>query len=220
MFKSLSVILISLLSFFGFNTTSKPSHFVYVEETSDQTITTTWDVIKKGNSLVITGINDLNTTTLKTDLKYGQKEYKYFTKNGSTNYEIKRYNSDLIAKGKYDNKEMDETHNISHDLWIQQLGFGLIEFAKSSKKKLQFHVINPQDFSINKLVATKQKPSYLTINDKTYEAQKIKITLTGIGSLFWEAEIWYDTKDNSYLKYVGNKGPNTPTTTVTLQSME
>jgi hypothetical protein len=220
MFKSLSVVLISFLSFFGFNTTSKPSHFVYIEETSGQTITTTWDVIKKDENLVITGINDLNTTTLKTDLKYGQKEYKYFTKNGSTNYEIMKNNSNIIAKGKYDNKVMDETHNISNEIWIQQLGFGLIEFAKSSKKKLQFHVINPQDFSINKLVATKQKPSSLTINDKTYEAQKIKITLTGIGSLFWEAEIWYDTKDNIYLKYAGNKGPNTPTTTVTLQSMK
>ena len=66
------------------------------------------------------------------------------------------------------------------------------------------------------MIATKDYVEDLSINGKSYKAQKLKITLQGFKKRFWKAEVWYDLQTLELLRYKANEGPGTPITEINL----
>jgi len=215
----LSIISFLNLSFLDFS--KSKMKYVYTEETNGTKTKTTWKLKGKENQINIEGNNQYEKISIETDKNFNLSKFKYINKSKKTDYTIERENNSLLCSGIVNNKKIsDKKNNIGSYAWIQQFGFGLKKFSLSNENKYIFYSVNPNNFSVNKLQAKKQKIENLTINNKNYSAQKISLSLTGFKSLFWTAKIWFDTKDGTMLMYKGNEGPNTPTTTVIFESKE
>ena len=210
-----------LCIFFSFNikdvlTSTKTT--LYAEETDGKTIETISKETKKRQSIQVEEKNEKETVTFTCTTSYIIKQYSLENTSEDSNYSYSRTDGTIHCGGKVKGKTMEKTLQIGRNKWIQNFGYGLRPFMKSSAKKWYFSSINPNDFSLVSMVAIKENIEELTLDGTTYQAQKIKITLTGMKSMFWDAEIWFDTKTFISLKYVGNEGPSTPTTTITYKA--
>ena len=205
-----------VLSIASFLTLSSKKTYTYDEIVNNKNTSSTWTVENKKQQLIIVGKSKKNTTTITTNQNYSFQKYQYISSDKKTNYTISKKNGALHCEGIVNGKKQRKTHNIGNTAWIQQFSFGLYPLASSSKKELRFYSVNPKDFSINKLIATKKGTENLYIKDKKYSSQKMLITLPGFKGLFWEAYIWFNAKTHEFLKYKGDEGPNTPTTTILL----
>ncbi|GAB5412127.1 MAG: hypothetical protein ChlgKO_12410 [Chlamydiales bacterium] len=192
----------------------------YNEEIKGHNTLTEWFTEEKEEGITLQGISSRTNFTLNCDSNYIMNQVTYLSKleDAHEQYSCKRDGSTLYVKRLSNDKEVVKEYNIGKTAWIQEFNFGLRPFIKSGLSSYRFCIINPADLSLNKMVAKKQHIELLSVNNETYHAQKVKITLQGPRALFWTAYAWFDTATGSMIKYTGNKGPKTPTSTVTLNN--
>lgn len=173
----------------------------------------TWKVSQEKKQLQIVGSATAEETTLLGSPDFVFSTFTY--KGPVAEYTIEKTENVLTVKGVNEKGDRSlKTYNIGNEPWVQQFWYGLKPFLESSKKEYKFSIINPEDFSHVRMVAYKQKVVPLTIDNKTYDAQFVKVTLQGFQGMFWSAKVWYDARDHSFLKYEATKGPKTPLTTI------
>ncbi len=189
---------------------------------SDQTITyqssleglsthTIWVVSETLKQIEISGQNRGNE--IKLEYSQGFDLLHYFEKDSKNPpLEIHREGDVLSVKNNTKSKKL----KLGTFPWIQEFKFGFQPFLKSSDKELSFSIVYSKDNTLHDMVATKEKIEKVTTHDKTYEAQKLKITLKGFKKNFWKAEAWFDVQTNLMVKYRSNEGPGTPYVEVTL----
>ena len=174
--------------------------------------------VKKGKEDFLVEIEgkDLKTTLVATN-PFALKSY--ITKKKEDFFEFVLDGSIIKAKGSIQGSALSAEFKVTKkNPWIQEFDFGLRPLLASSKNSLNFQLINPKNFKIHKMVAKKVQKETLKIGTSSYDAQLIEISLQGFKSMFWKAQIWYDTKSYDLLQYKANEGPNTPLTIVTLVS--
>jgi hypothetical protein len=219
-FKKLSLLLIFIIccSFFNLNSLFTKKTYEFTEETDGKKVNTSWTIKEKSKDIVIVGVNDNEIVKLEYK-KDSHHLYKYTvtTHDNKTNFTITKDCQKLIIKGKTGGEKKENTVDIGSQIWIQQFQFGLKPFAKSDNSEEKFIIVNPKDFSTNELIAKKEDIETITVNKKEYKSQKLKITLPGFKGMFWTAHIWFNIENQDFLKYVGNDGPNTSTTTITFK---
>jgi hypothetical protein len=203
---------IYFLSIFSLNS----QHYTYKTKTEDLVQETSWVFTTTKDLLNVEGTNADEKIFLEYAENHVLAKYRYENEKQKTNFTITRKNQELIAEGSVKGKKLFERHEIKNDRWMQQLGFDLEPFVKSSEKTCYFFTVNPNDFSLQKLMATKQEIEKISIEGKSYEAQKILLNVAGWKKMFWQAEIWFDKESHLFLSYKGNEGPNTPTSTTSL----
>lgn len=119
----------------------------------------------------------------------------------------------LVVKGKFKGKEYAKEFKIDPLPWYQLPDVSLADFVRSDAEKTEFWIIEPINIKCYKMMATKEKTEYLTVNDQEVEAVKIKVSV----SIFWSAYYWYRKSDGLYLRYEGVRGgPGTPKSIVEL----
>ena len=192
----------------------------YNEEIKGNNTLTEWFTEEKEESITLQGISSRTNFTLTCNSDYIMNQVTYLSKLADTHeqYSCKRIGNTLHVKRLSDGKEVVKEYNIGKTAWIQEFNFGLRPFIKSGLSTYKFCIINPSDLTLNKMIAKKQQVKLLTVNNETYRVQKVKITLQGPRALFWTAYAWYDITTGNMIKYTGNKGPKTPTSTVTLKN--
>lgn len=193
--------------------------YIYEETTAGKVSTITWYVKEEKKEITFLGEDDFSTTILKGSKDYDFTRFYYKDKNTPTEYFLSLEGKDLLVDGKIDDTPISKKHKIKL-AWIQQFGFGFKNFALSKVPMIKFCLINPQNFSLQNMVATKKGIENLTVNDQNYEAIKLVATLPGLKSIFWKATLWFDSKTGDLLKYTANKGPKTPMTTIVLKSIK
>lgn len=192
--------------------------WTYQETVEGKSVNTEWFVEKEGDALHLKGVSPKSTIDINCTPDYVLEKMKYVSKKGKTpkEYVCQRTNNRLVVEAKEENSVDEKRYSIGNSPWIQEFGFGLRPFMASSSAIYKFCIINPKDLTLNHMVARKEKIETLEVNGKNYKAQKIKITLQGYKKVFWTAYAWFDVETNNLVLYRGNKGPNTPTTTITL----
>lgn len=176
----------------------------------------TWEIDKKQNKLFLKCHEDIGLTSLECSANFEDiSSYSFLSVDKKYSYALDLKGKDLALVKKLKNKTQKNNFKISSP-WIQQFGFGLVPFIKSAKKKIHFCLINTDKNDLVDMIATKDEIAPLKIRDKTYQAQKTTVTLTGFKSMFWKAEIWFDKENADMLKYKADNGPATPVTTLIL----
>lgn len=189
----------------------------YEKISSKGTQTITYSVTKDKNEFVVDIEGKEQKTTLIADNPFVLK--KYISQKNKDSFEFLQEGSVIRAKGTIQGESLSAEFKVSKkNPWIQEFDFGLRPLLASSKTHLNFQLINPKNFKMHKMVANKERQETLKLGDSTYEATLVEITLQGFKSMFWKAQIWYDSKTHDLLQYKANEGPNTPVTTVTLIS--
>ncbi|NGX62910.1 MAG: hypothetical protein KR126chlam6_00312 [Candidatus Anoxychlamydiales bacterium] len=191
--------------------------FVYVETTLGKKTSSFWLIKKKKDDFIMTKTNDEGITNIHYSPKYRLRTFNYESATNNSNYEFSIEEKKLSLSGKTNGKTLSRNYTI-YSKWVQDFNFGLRSFLKSKKQKYFFVIINPDDFSIHEMIATKEGIQKVRIDDTTYNTQKIEVTLPGFKSLFWKAEIYYDLETFDLVKYRANEGPGTPMNTTVLDS--
>jgi len=194
--------------------------WVYKEVVDGNAVQTEWFSKPLDNMIELEGISPKTKTQITCSNDYIINKITYESHKGKTpkEYSCKRDGSALKISSHSEDHQIEKIYQIGKSAWIQEFGFGLRPFVQSGYKSYKFCIINPKDYSLNQMVAKKERVELIDVNDKTYKAQKVKITLQGFKSLFWTAYAWFDTASGDLLMYRGNKGPNTPTSVITLSS--
>lgn len=192
--------------------------FVYDKVTGTTKTTTTYTITKDDTLITIDSSNkDQKTQALSSPShKLTSFSCTYTKNNDHSLFTLK--NGIITAEGVIKGESMQETHQIKDSLWVQEFEFGLYPFLISDKTSWSFSIIHPKNFKIHKMIAKKHGKETITIDNKPYKTLVVHITLPGFKSMFWKAELWYDTATNNLLMYKSNEGPNTPSVSITLAS--
>lgn len=120
--------------------------------------------------------------------------------------------------GRNEGRQVDETFRLEDaDPWVQSIERSLEPFVLSSRDRMQFWTIQPGDLTLRKLQAVRRGRSTIDVDGERVEAWEIRISLPGIGSMFWSATYWYRVTDGQFVRYEGVRGwPGTPRTVVEL----
>lgn len=191
---------------------------VYNKVSGSGQLTTTYTVDKTTDLYNIEVVNKDQTTEIKGSIPYQLISMSFKSKKNTDYYTFTLKDSVLTADGQIKGQKLHETYKIGKTPWIQEFDFGLLPLLTSTKKSLNFELLHPKNFKIHKMVAKKQGIETITIEGKTYQAEEVHITLQGFKSMFWKAQLWYDSKTHDLLMYKANEGPHTPTTTISLIS--
>ena len=143
-----------------------------------------------------------------------EKEHHDFT--------AQRVGNQIKIWGIFQGEPVEKTVDIDERLWYNKLDHGLSAFAASDQLELSFWVLKlVSDLDPLKMQAKKTGTESLTIDGKTYDAVKVKLTIDNIMlSKLWSAELWYRTSDGLFLRYEGaNCGPGTPIFIVDLDDL-
>lgn len=213
------VLLLGILSSFSNIDFFSKRTYVYKDITGKISSKTTWLIKKKSENFVM----DKNAEDGRTNLIYSDKfllkEFSYKSLDTKLDFTITLDNKVLTAHGVSRGNKINKKLGIDYD-WIQDFNFGLRNFLESKYTQKRFVIFRSKDFSTIDMLAFKKGIEKLIINNVTYNAQKVEITLTGFKSRFWKAHIWYDLKNFDLLKYQANEGPGTPLTTISLFSKD
>jgi len=192
--------------------------YIYKNQTGNKTFKTKWIITNKKDNFIIKKTNSIGITDMIYSMDFILQQLTYKSDIENIHYLFTKEGNKLIAKGKYKGQSNMKTYSTASILWIQEFNYGLKQFLQSNKNELKFFIINPKNFSKNIMIATKESKQKLKVGKETYDALKLKVTLTGFKSMFWKAEIWYDLKTYNLIKYKANEGPGTPMNIITLES--
>ena len=215
--------LIALALFLSFSpikgqTSDKQMVYVYKKEVNQYSSQSTWTLTKEGDELHIQGKSAKGSTTIISSLDRQTKQFIFKSAHRGDDYTIYRSGSELIASGTARGKEIKKRYRLGSKLWLQEFDFSLKPFILSNQREIKFCIIHPKKLSKHNMAAKKQRIEQLSLNNSTYEALKVKISLTGFKGMFWSAQAWFDTRSGDLLQYIANEGPNTPTGIITLLS--
>jgi len=169
-----------------------------------------WTITDKNNSFIVKSSSD-SKSSCQLELDQNYHLIRFEELDPSEDYELIAYrqNNQLIAKVKIGKESFSQTYTIDDQRWVQEFAFGFKEFLSSEKKNMRFQILHPKDLSMYELIIIKEEEENLSIDDKTYQAQKVKITLPGFRGRFWKAQAWYDVTSFELLRYKANEGPGT-----------
>ena len=189
----------------------------YESNTSNKTVSTHWSITEQGQALAIIGLSsDKSSTTLTTQLNYSLDAFEQ--KDPGKEYELsaKREGGLLSVTGLVKQVKKTKNYQIDDKPWIQEFAFGFKDFLSSTDREYKFEILQPQSLDLHDMIATKEEIEEVRIDDKVYQAQKLKITLQGFRKRFWKAEAWYDVETKNLVRYKANEGPGTPITDMIL----
>lgn len=193
---------------------------VYNKVTGSNHVTTTWTIDEKNNEYIIQGVNKNQVVDMRADIPYRLTHFEYQSKKNSDHYNIRLVNRKLEAKGEKKGEKISATHNIGSTPWIQDFEFGLKPFIKSKNKSINFVIVSPSNFKVHKMVARKKEMQTITVDGKERKTLYVKMTLAGFKKMFWKAQLWFDADSGDLIMYKANEGPHTPTTVITLASID
>ena len=177
--------------------------------TLNKTLTTTNDTI------TVLVSNNIETITTKMDKSYNAIETKWVCPSKFANIHAKREDNNIIFTGTHNNNEVSFTTTIDNDAWHQNIETGLKHFIKSKNTRHLFWAIRPKDLKLIKFMVTKVKEEPITVQGKTVNALNVRMQLTGLMALLWNAHYWFNPETGEFYKFEGANGPpGTPPTTI------
>ncbi len=196
--------------------------YIYNKDMEGRVSKTTWtlDLNNTDDMLYITGESLTGKTIVVATPERITKSFTYGMKNQSNTYSVFRDGPYLIATQEINGEKSVQEFHIGNNTWVQEFDFCFKPFIHSDQRSFKFSIVHPKKMSLHSMVATKQRYEMLEIHGKTYEAIRVKLTLTGFKKMFWHADLWFDPQAGDLLKYMANEGPNTPLSTITLFSKQ
>ncbi len=209
-----SVCVACFCTFASFGYTSQ--NFIYESSTEGKdSQSVDWSLKEESDKIEIKGKNRGNVVEFEYSPSFSLLHY-IETNSSTLLFDIVQKGSELFVKNNGKTKNL----RLGKLPWIQEFKFGFRPFLEKSEKELSFNIVYSKDNSLHEMVATKEAIETLHVKGKTYETQKLKITLKGFKKRFWKAEAWYDLKTLMLVKYKSNEGPGTPFVEVSLLDLQ
>ena len=180
------------------------------------------------NSYKISSGEDVNYSTFSISEKGSQilytynheteEQINYYDQNGVTqifthkdslnniDYSAVKDGKRIILKGNSGEKNINKTIKIDDNPWKQSMSYSLSEFALGKEEKITFWIVRLDKLKGAKIQAKKIEKEDIQVNEKQYNAVKVKISAPGLLSNFWHGNYWFRCSDGLFLKYEGLNG--------------
>ncbi|MGM0640996.1 MAG: hypothetical protein ACQESN_06195 [Thermotogota bacterium] len=202
--KKLSMIFISLIIFSNFFAQefykNGINEITYKEKYNNYTNTSKLKIISH-SPLKVSWKSKNDSTIVELDENLNTKKMTYISKN--INLELVKKERIIYLEGTYEGEKIKKQLIIDGDHWYQLFVFSFTDFVFSDDKSRNYWVFNPFDISMNEMKVKKIEKDFITINGKKIESYYLNTRLTGLMSIFWKGEYWYNSKNGMYLKYDG-----------------
>ncbi len=185
----------------------------YLERTDTLSVKTSWQLEK--DHIILTCTRAGETHTYQCDSLGATLQWEL--KNSGTNTDIvaRREKKSILIKGTFKSESIDKKISIDDAPWYQPMSFSLTSFIKSDKSSGEFWSLRPTDLLAFKMKAEKKEVQFIELQGKEVEVQKVKVSLTGLRSMFWHGYYWLRKADGLFMKYEGVNGPpGTPKTII------
>lgn len=144
-------------------------------------------------------VNDV--TVIETDKNLNTVKMSF--KSEDINLELIRKDRVIELTGKSEGKDIKKEMVIDGEPWYQLFVFSFTEFIFSEDDTRFYWVFNPFDLSMNKMKVSKEEQEKINLNGKIYDTHLLNTRLTGLMSVFWKGEYWFNSENGMYLKYDG-----------------
>jgi hypothetical protein len=117
---------------------------------------------------------------------------------------------DIILSGTFQGKKVAKKFPAAGAPWNQLFQMGLGPFAFSRRASMQFRSIGtqgPGELKIGKFSVTRKDDETIDLAGKTVTAVHLRISLSGLLSIFWHGDYWYRPGDGRFLRYRGKNRP-------------
>jgi hypothetical protein len=119
----------------------------------------------------------------------------------------------IILSGTLRGKKVDKKFAAAGPPWNQLFQMGLGPFVLAGDKKYQFRSIGtqgPGEMKIGKFTVTRQDDERITLGGQEVSAVHLRISLSGLLSIFWHGDYWFRKSDGRFLHYRGKNRPGGP----------
>lgn len=147
--------------------------------------------------------------------------WNYDDPHRKTNVTAARKGNRIYLSGMHRGNPIEKTFKIDELPWNQTFNIGLEHFALGPEKSMKFWSIGtsgPGNMKITTFKVKKKKIEIITVNGKAVEALHMRMSLTGLLSIFWSGSYWYRKNDGRFVRYQGKGGPGTGVTIMELRS--
>lgn len=134
--------------------------------------------------------------------------WKFTHKDDSRNidYSAVKDGENIKLYGKTGKIFLDNSLSIDKAPWKQSMSYSLSQFSVSELEQTEFWIVRLDNFKTEKMCAKKDGTEKISIGNKQYDTNKIKITASGLRSAFWQGHYWFRSSDSLFLKYEGLNG--------------
>jgi hypothetical protein len=127
--------------------------------------------------------------------------------------DAKLLGEDIVLSGTFRGKKVEKKFSAAGPPWNQLFQVGLAPFALAKEKKFQFRSIGtqgPGELKIGKFTVTRKDDETINLGGKEVTAVHLRIALSGLLSIFWHGDYWYQKNDGRFLRYRGVNKPGGP----------
>jgi hypothetical protein len=120
---------------------------------------------------------------------------------------------DIVLSGSFQGKKVEKRFDADGAPWNQLFQMGLGLFALSGRGKMQFRSIGtegPGELKIGKMTVTRQDDEAIALHGEKVVAVHLRISLSGLLSIFWHGDYWYRRSDGRFLRYRGKNRSGGP----------
>jgi hypothetical protein len=199
------IIIICIIAFYlflGYDGLFPQKTYTYDKIVDNQHNKITYIVESHAKSIIIKCKTKEATTTSEKTNELLLKTCSFKSRIDDSSYQFQRNNDTIAAEAIVNGKFMKKQYAINNALWVQDFAFDLQPFIMNAKEnKIHFYSINPQNLSLDKMIAKKESIEKIHINDKDYDAQKISLSYAGLKSMLWHATAWFDTANSKLIMY-------------------
>jgi hypothetical protein len=112
----------------------------------------------------------------------------------------------IVLTGSSQGKKVDKRFDATGAPWNQLFQMGLGPFVMSGRKEMTFRSIGtqgPGELKIGKMSVTRRGEEEVEINGQKVAVIHVRISLSGLLSIFWHGDYWYRKSDGLFLRYRG-----------------
>jgi hypothetical protein len=119
----------------------------------------------------------------------------------------------IVLTGHAKGKKVAREFSGAGPAWNQLFQMGLGTFVESGGESFQFRSIGtqgPGEMKIGKFTVTREGTEKIVLSGKELGAIHLRISLSGLLSIFWHGDYWYRPLDGRFLRYRGRNRPGGP----------
>lgn len=187
------------------------------ERTGDEVVYLESSEEQSGSGLLLRSESDRGDVhEVRVDGDLHTQQWHYISSENQVDYTARLRGDEIVIEGVNEGETVNERRRLrDDDPWIQSIEKSLEPFVLSDDDRMEFWTIQPDSLDLRKLLAKRSGPETVDVDGEQVEAWRVRISLPGIGSIFWGAEYWYRTSDGQFVRYEGTRGPpGTPETVV------
>lgn len=215
MVKRIKLILLLGLMVSGW--TAAAEYLEYHEKTGEKTTVHAFIIEKDSGGyriqLTSTFPDKIYNQVFYVDRSLKSTAWEFEDRQKNTKVSARLADDEVRFEGIHRGRKFSRGLKVRGDFWNQTFNLGLRDFVINGRKKMKFCAIGvsgPGEMKMGKFTVTREGTEKTMVNGEHVDSVRIKITLSGMLSMFWHGDYWYRKTDGRFLKYRGKNAPRQP----------